>query len=124
MMLGEKQMMEVLILDQGTVQYRSVSSPPLASHWWAVTSYTNKRGWRAGFIKRIVPVFDSVRLRHVPSCCKILYQHKAVNALQQYNCASQTKCFEMSDFVVIFDLLGGLSLDEWWTEMDRMEEEE
>lgn len=39
MMLGEKQMMEVLILDQGTVQYRSVSSPPLASHWWAVTSY-------------------------------------------------------------------------------------
>lgn len=35
MMLGEKQMMEVLILDQGTVQYRSVSPPPLASHWWA-----------------------------------------------------------------------------------------
>lgn len=35
MVLGEKQMMEVLILDQGTVQYRSVSSPPLPSHWWA-----------------------------------------------------------------------------------------
>lgn len=41
-MLGEKQMMEVLILDQGTDQYRSVSSPPLVSLWWAVTSYRNK----------------------------------------------------------------------------------
>ncbi len=30
----------------------------------------------------------------------------------------------MSDFVVNFDLLGGPSLDEWWKEMDRMEEEE
>ncbi len=30
----------------------------------------------------------------------------------------------MSDFVVNFDLLGGLSLDEWWKEMNRMEEEE
>lgn len=35
MVLGEKQMMEVLILDWGSVQYRSVSSPPLASYWWA-----------------------------------------------------------------------------------------
>ncbi len=30
----------------------------------------------------------------------------------------------MSDFVIHLDLLGGLSLDEWWTEVDRMEEEE
>ncbi len=29
----------------------------------------------------------------------------------------------MSDFVVNFNLLGGLSLDEWWKEMDRTEEE-
>ncbi len=30
----------------------------------------------------------------------------------------------MSDFVANFDLLGGLSLDEWLKEMDRMEEKE
>ncbi len=30
----------------------------------------------------------------------------------------------MSDFVINFDLLGGLSLDEWWKETDRLEEEE
>lgn len=34
-MLGEKQVMQVLILNQGSVQYRSVSSAPLASHGWA-----------------------------------------------------------------------------------------
>lgn len=31
-------MMEVLILDQGTEQYGSVSSPPMVSLWWAGTS--------------------------------------------------------------------------------------
>ncbi len=30
----------------------------------------------------------------------------------------------MSDFVVKFDLLGGLSQDEWRKETDRMEEQE
>ena len=35
----------------------------------------------------------------------------------------QTNCFKMSDFVVNFDLLGGISLDECGKEMDRMEEE-
>ncbi len=30
----------------------------------------------------------------------------------------------MSEFVVNFDLLGGLRLDEWWEATDRMEEEE
>ncbi len=30
----------------------------------------------------------------------------------------------MSDFVVNFNLLGGLSLDEWWKETDMMEEKE
>lgn len=39
MMLGENQMMEVLILDQGTEQHRSVSSPPMVSLWWAGTSH-------------------------------------------------------------------------------------
>lgn len=42
-MLGENQMMEVLILDQGTEQYRSVSSPPMVSLWWAETSHTHKQ---------------------------------------------------------------------------------
>ncbi len=44
-----------------------------------------------------------------------------MTALQQYNCANQTSGFKMSDFVVCFDLLGGRSLDEWWTKTDRME---
>lgn len=43
MMLGENQMMEVLILDQGTEQYRSVSSPPMVSLWWAGTSHRKIR---------------------------------------------------------------------------------
>lgn len=30
----------------------------------------------------------------------------------------------MSDFVVTFDLLGGLTVDEWLKEMDRIEEED
>ncbi len=30
----------------------------------------------------------------------------------------------MSDFVVNFDLVGGLSLDEWWKETDRTKEGE
>lgn len=30
----------------------------------------------------------------------------------------------MSDFVVNFDLLGGLSVDEWWEEMDRKEKKD
>lgn len=42
-MLGENQMMEVLILDQGTEQYRSVSSPPMVSLWWAGTSHRKIR---------------------------------------------------------------------------------
>ncbi len=29
----------------------------------------------------------------------------------------------MSDFLVNFNFLGGLSVDEWWEEMDRMQEE-
>ena len=32
--------------------------------------------------------------------------------------------FQMSDFVLNLDLLGGLSVDEWWKEMDRIEEED
>lgn len=35
-------MMEVLILDQGTEQYGSVSSPPMVSLWWAGTSRQKK----------------------------------------------------------------------------------
>lgn len=42
MVLGENQMMEVLILDQGTEQYGSVSSPPMVSLWWAGTSRQKK----------------------------------------------------------------------------------
>lgn len=42
MVLGENQMMEVLILDQGTEQYGSVSSPPMVSLWWAGTSHQKK----------------------------------------------------------------------------------
>ncbi len=75
-------------------------------------------------IKWIVPVLDFDWLSHVSSRCKILGKHTAVTALQQYNCAKETNCFKMSDFVANFDLLGGLGPDEWWKEMDRMEEEE
>ncbi len=39
------------------------------------------------------------------------------------NCTSQTSCGKMSDFVINLDLLGGLSLDEWLKETDKMEEE-
>ncbi len=63
-------------------------------------------------------------LSHVPSHCKILCKHTAVTTSQEYNCANQTSCFRMSDFVINFDLLGGLSLDEWLNETDRMKEEE
>ncbi len=45
-------------------------------------------------------------------------------SLQQYNSASQTSCFKMSDFVANFDLMVHLHLDEWWKETNRMEEEE
>ncbi len=71
-------------------------------------------------IKGIVP--DSDWLSHIPSHCKILYKNTALTASQQHNCVSQTSCFKMSDFVVNFNILWGLSLDEWWKEMNRMEE--
>lgn len=36
MLLGEERVVEVLILEQGVVQYyQSVSTPPLSSHWRA-----------------------------------------------------------------------------------------
>ncbi len=75
-------------------------------------------------IKRLVPVFDYDWLTHIPSNCKILHKHTALIALQQYNCVSRTSCFKLSDFVVNFNLLERPSLDEWWREMDSMEEEE
>ncbi len=59
----------------------------------------------------LTPEIFGVDQSHVPRSCKILNRHTAVTAVQQYNCASQTNCFKMSDFVVSFDLLGGLTLD-------------
>ncbi len=80
------------------------------------------------FIKWIVLVLDSDWLSHIPSRCKILYKHTAVTAFQQYNCIGKevvSKCQILSIiFVINFDLLGGQSLDERWTETDRMEKEE
>ncbi len=38
--------------------------------------------------------------------------------------AQKTNCFKISDFVVNLDLLGRLSRDEWWEEMDRIEKED
>ncbi len=69
-------------------------------------------------------ILDSDWLSHAPSRRKILYKHTAVTALRQYNCTGQTSCFKMSEFVVNFDLLRGLSLNERWKETDRMKEEE
>lgn len=41
-MLGEKQVMEVLIVDQGTEQHRSVSPPPMVSLRWTATRVQRK----------------------------------------------------------------------------------
>ncbi len=115
-------MSEQIPIHQTAAVFTAKSGPK----WWTNTSTPQSlqsHSINLIYIKCIVPVLDSDRLSLVPSCCKILCKHTAVTALQQYNCTSQTSCFKMSDFDV-FDLLGGLSLDKWWKEMDRMGEEE
>ncbi len=49
--------------------------------------------------QQIVLIVDSDWLDRAPSCCKILYKHTVVTAMQQHNYASQTSCFKMSDSV-------------------------
>lgn len=71
-------------------------------------------------IKQIVLVLDYDWPSHIQSPCKILYKHTPVTALQQHFYIKQIvskKC------VVNFDLLGALRLNEWWTKINRMEEE-
>lgn len=73
-------------------------------------------------------VLNSDWLSRVQTHCKIP-QNIQLSVLHKYRCAtecvfccvrillsvllSQRSCFEMSDFVVDFDLLGGLRVDDW-----------
>src|SRR4029434_1239944 len=49
---------------------------------------------------------------------------KERKTLQSYKVASNLIIKRMAEFVVNFDLLGGLTFDEWWETIDRMEEKE
>lgn len=73
-MLGEKQVMEVLIVDKGTEQHRSVSSPPVVSLRW-----TETRAQRKGEVSNVVCMFTGFILK----CCLSVSVSAGCVAFQQ-----------------------------------------
>lgn len=71
-MLGEKQVMEVLIVDKGTEQHRSVSSPPVVSLRW-----TETRAQRKGEVSNAV-CMEVTRLQVLFENVVCLYPYRLV----------------------------------------------